>query len=509
MNTGLIPITKYVDIISVFEGGDAGTTREPIARLFTENALAPFGSVLEFSSLENVKAYFGASSSEYDLAQKYFTRISKLNTYPQKISFARYATEGLAASLTSGITTFNLDTIKAVTQGSLTLSYSALGGSPKNFTASNLDFSSAATLADVASTLQTAISAVITGATVEYSTDLNGGRFVLSAANSEDGSFSAATGDVAELLGWSAATGVINSSGTAVISLGENLDLIVGANDNFYTFAFVNALELDDAAEVSQWNSARNCDFFYVCQIPSAAVNYTDFQTELSNDTGTLLVYDTTNESQFIIPMAAIAAIDFNEEHAVIDLMFQGAEGFTPNNLADKIGGVPRWQVLDNLNINYYAATQYAGTPLAFFQNGVLQGDVASASVYLGAIWLKASIISKCMEVFRLNNAIYANKADAAKLAAACSTIWDKAVKNGSILAGKALSDSEKAAIAQLTGDSSAWSTIESQGFIFQYEVRTKTDTGQKYFWYRLVYAGTDTIHSVEGTNTGISSTAA
>lgn len=322
MNTGLIPITKYVDIISVFEGGDAGTTREPIARLFTGNALAPFGSVLEFSSLENVMGYFGASSAEYDLAQKYFTRISKLNTYPQKISFARYATEGLAASLTSGITIFNLDTIKAVTQGNLTLSYAAAGGEPKNFSASNLDFSSATTLADVASTLQTAISAVITGATVEYSTDLNGGRFVLSAASSEDGSFSAATGDVAELLGWSGATGVINSNGTAALTLSENLDLIAGADDNFYTFAFVNALELADATEVAQWNSARNCDFFYVCQIPSSAVNYTEFQSALSDMTGTLLVYDTTNESQFIIPMAAIAAIDFNEEHAVIDLMF-------------------------------------------------------------------------------------------------------------------------------------------------------------------------------------------
>ena len=87
--------------------------------------------------------------------------------------------------------------------------------------------------------------------------------------------------------------------------------------------------------------------------------------------------------------------------------------------------------------------------------------------------------------------------------------MWTLAKKNGSILVGKALSDSEKAAIYAFTKDGEAWKTIQNEGYIFTWEIRTNADTGRKYFYFKLVYAGCDTINSVEGVLNGITSTAA
>ena len=79
-------------------------------------------------------------------------------------------------------------------------------------------------------------------------------------------------------------------------------------------------------------------------------------------------------------------------------------------------------------------------------------------------------------------------------------------LKNGVIQLGKVLSDGEKAAIEALTGDNKAYLTIESQGFIFNYSIKTDSETGKKYFNYRLIYAACDTIAKVEGLNIALSS---
>ena len=70
----------------------------------------------------------------------------------------------------------------------------------------------------------------------------------------------------------------------------------------------------------------------------------------------------------------------------------------------------------------------------------------------------------------------------------------------------KVLSDGEKASIEALTGDNKAYLTIESQGFIFNYSIKTDSETGKKYFNYRLIYAACDTIAKVEGLNIALSS---
>lgn len=510
MANGTIPISKYVNVLSVFSGGNASGEREPIARLFTENSLAPYGRVLEFTSAKNVLGYFGASSQEYSLAKRYFSFMSKEYTLPQKISFARYNSDAMPASLTSGINTFTLSALQAITNGNLSIVKTLADGTSQTISITGVDLSSITSLADVATTLNGKLNGQLTAS---FNADLNGSRFVITDKTADSGSqiayLGAATGSLADALGLSSATGVIISDGKDETTIVEDIDNSANVSDNFYTFSFVDfsSFVIADIQNIAQWNEEQNNSYLFVVQ-PTSPSLYSSWAQGLAQYSGVWLQYDATGESQYIMPMAATACIDYSQEHAAINYMYQTFENFTPNQVMGKVGAQRLYEVLDGLNVNYYASTQNGGTPLSFLQDGFLTNGL-SATVYINGIWLKATIVQKIMELFILNNALYANKDDGAKVAAACAGIWSLGKTNGSILVGKALSETEKAAIYAFTKDGEAWKTIRDEGYIFTWEIRTNSDTGRKYFYFKLLYAGCDTINSVEGVLNGITSTAA
>ena len=513
-----IPISKYVSIFSAFTGGKTVSEKEPIARIMTTNTLAPYGAVLEFNSLKNVLGYFGASSREYAVAAKYFGWVSKRMRRPEKISFARWSDAAVNAYLVSGINTFALNTLKNITAGTLNFSYTSADGSIADYEVSGIDLSSATSLADVATALATKISAAFTGCTVAFSTSLNGSRFVLTAptasgGDSQAGYFSAMTSGadgLADLLGWSAANGVVISEGKDASTLADNLSVMLNMNNNFLTLAFLNPtdISLDQAVEVATWNEQQNVDAMFVVQAPSTSYTLSrTWQTSLAGFDGTFIQFDGANEDKYLMPMMACAAMDLSQEHSLIDLMFQRFPSYTPDNVMTVVGGLNLYEIFDSVNINYFASTQQAGAKLSFLQNGMLQGNPASATVYVGAWWLKGKIQTACMQQFLLNDAIYANAQDSAKFAGAVVSIWEQAKKNGCIQVGKVLSDDEKASITALTGDEDAWQKVQSQGYIFSYKIET-ADNGKRVFSYRLIYAACDTINSVEGTHIAITSSA-
>lgn len=96
-----IAFTQYVNITSGVGGGAGVKTRDLIGRIFTSNALLPAGTMAEFETLADVGALFGTTSEEYKRASFYFGWVSKNTTKPQKLSFARWNAEALAALLTT------------------------------------------------------------------------------------------------------------------------------------------------------------------------------------------------------------------------------------------------------------------------------------------------------------------------------------------------------------------------------------------------------------------------
>ena len=144
-----ISSNRYVDITSAVGGGDAFPTRELLLRLFTTNERVPTGAVLNFSSssLDSLRDYFGSTSEEYKRAAYYFGFISKVSTSPKNIQFARWADAATSAQV-FGSKLPVLATLKAYAAAAFDI---VLGGVEFNVTA--LDFSAAATYADVATEL--------------------------------------------------------------------------------------------------------------------------------------------------------------------------------------------------------------------------------------------------------------------------------------------------------------------------------------------------------------------
>lgn len=151
-----ITIKKYVDITSGLGAGAVATTRELVGRLFTNNPLIAPNSFLTFDSASAVGEYFGTSSEEYSRAVFYFSWISKNNTTPQSIQYARWVDVASAPSI---FYVGNNNTSLSGQNGWTGVTNGAFGLTIDNVakTFSSLDFSGAASLAAVAAIVESAI----------------------------------------------------------------------------------------------------------------------------------------------------------------------------------------------------------------------------------------------------------------------------------------------------------------------------------------------------------------
>ena len=313
-----VKIKYWVDITSRTAGAQEVSYKEPIGRFLTANTLAPMGKVMAFTDATKVGAHFGVNSKEYALASKYFGFISKSYTSPKKLTFSRYTTSAVGAQIISGerISAAIAD-FKLITDGTLTITYKDPNQGTMTGTTTAIDLSSATTLSDVATAIETAVKAIQIGstsnkpfstATVTYSSTGNlTQRFVLSLPAGM-GSFSAVSsngGALAGLLGWDLASNVLLSDGNAgTNSLSEECERIMNANDSCYTFAFVESLTIDQYVEVAKWNEDRNSDFMFI--VPVGSINDAitwggigDFKGTLSPYDGTWIQFDNLNENQY------------------------------------------------------------------------------------------------------------------------------------------------------------------------------------------------------------------
>lgn len=500
-----IPITKYVDIKSYATGGAVVSRKMTIGRILTENVLAPMGKVIEFTSANNVRSYFGSQSDEYKFAQSYFNWISKKKKRAKRLSFARYTVEGqpVIPAMVTAQSNFSISALNLITDGTLTLNYTDpdLGFITHTFT--EIDFSGTSSLAEVAQTLQDEVSnePKFADVSVIFTTAYNGGRFMLEFAGTY-GSFAYASGSVAEALGLDIAGAPILSDGNEGIGdMADEMERIMDADDNCYTFRFMTPQGQPVYETVAAWNHERNCDFMFIVEAQSLNEALT-LSSALAPYDMAFIQLDSKGEMQSYAPMAALACVDYTQEHAAINFMYQPFPNNTPN-VTDKVTA----DRLDAVNVNYIGKTGKNIDP--FLQDGMLTGTIPDATIGANAIWLKDEIIVTVMSLFMRADAIYANDADMAKIAAVCNNVWSQGLTNGSILSGKILTDDEKATVEALTGDAMAWARIEKQGFIFEYSIYTATENkGKKYFKYRLIYGATDTIRKVEGDNIALTTTA-
>lgn len=495
---------RYIEITSGVGGQPAASERELIARIMTTNILAPYGGVMEFTSLDNVGGQFGTTSDEYAFAEKYFGFVSKDISTPKKISFARYAPDGLAPQLISTITPNSVAMFKAVSAGSITLT---LGG--VTATLENINLASAETLSDVAAAIQTAVrgytdgGTLWTAATVAYT--VNGvtgrGQFILTGGDSgstysigyaqnTEGS------DLAALLGWRAADLPVCSQGADVETPAAAMARVADISNNFGSFGFISALASEDVAAVAAWCNAANVDFMY--SVGVTGDNATTVQAAVAGMNGTGLTLEPGNTFAEWMPMALLASTDYNRTNAGRNYMFQQFDGVAASVTTDAMA-----DFYDNLKINYYGATQSAGKQLAFYQRGVLQGSIEDMGVYCNEMWLKDAMRVAFFNLLLAVNKVPANQDGMDMVRGVMMDVIGRAINNGTILKLKTLNPTQKAYIYTLTDDPDAWVDVYNNGFRLSLSVSSTIENGTTRYAidYLLIYAKGDSIKKINGTH--------
>jgi hypothetical protein len=331
-----ISLQHYININSVVGAGEVVNQRALVGRCFTANTLLAPNTFLQFSSASDVGDYFGVYSEEYYRAVFYFGWISKNGVFPPFIQYARWVSVASAPIIQSIPATNSaqaqvLATWNAITAGSFGITIGA-----EAYVLSGLNFSAAASFAEVATILQSAIqtismaSAQFTGATVVYSNNgytFTGGTAVSNSSISIQQALSGTDISGVGLLGWypgatytdnlySSATHLANAlwiGGSAIQTLTAALNASVAVSNNFGSFLFLNnlSLNLTQVEEVALWNTGINNNNAYLYTVPVVAANVGAWLTSPSTLPDTAGISLTLSQTSIVQVGTIVSASSF------------------------------------------------------------------------------------------------------------------------------------------------------------------------------------------------------
>lgn len=497
-----INFNRYVNITSGVGAPTVVATRELIGRLFTTNELLPTETNIDFTTLEQVGDYFGTDSVEYLRAQFYFGFISKNITSADKISFARWADEDTAPQIFGAPITTTLSQFQAISTGAFSMTL----GTVTNVV-SGINFSAASSLANVASIIQTAIRTKTgtqwTGATVVYNAVSGGFDFV-----GGDTSVAAiitvqapGTGvDISNLIGW--ITGAIWSNGVQEESITDTLTNSAQSSNNFGSFLFMPTLTQDEIVETATWNDTQNVLYQYM--VPVTLSTYAAISAAILGFGGcamTLLNALAPAEYPEMLPMAVLAATDYDQPNSVVNYMYQIA-ALTPSVSDDATANL-----LDAARVNYYGVTQDAGQDVSFYQRGFLTGgltDPLDMNTYANEQWLKDAIGASLMNLLLVLGKISANNQGRAQVISNITNNVQLAKTNGTISVDKPLTTNQILYITQITNDTRAWRSVQSDGSWLNVVIIPFTGPSnitEFKMSYVLVYSKNDVIRKIDGTD--------
>jgi len=497
-----ISFDRYIQITSGVGGGAGVRERELILRLMTTSERVPVGGVVTMTSAADVRSYFGISSPEYARAVFYFGFISKNSTRPTSISFARWVSVQSSAKIFGSNTAAPLATLVAVATGSFKLT---LGSYTGDVTGINL--TGAASLAAVATLIQTAIRAVVAGgvawtaATVTYDAPSN--SFNLTSGAPGVGAVAvvaAATGTpLAPLLGWGALA--IFSPGAEAQEPVEAFIATAEGSDNFGSLVFISDLTDPQILAVAQQNDTYNVKFHYsvAFSLDTDAATLSALLATLSGVSWTFSPLPT--EFPELGPAMVLASTRYDRRNSVQNYMYQQF------SLTPSVSSNPLANLFDPLRANYYGRTQTAGQFIDFYQRGVMGGlatDPVDMNTYANEMWLKDAAGAQIMSLLLSVAKVSANELGRADLLAVIAPVIERATFNGTISIGKPLTPVQKVFITNTTGDENAWQQVFTLGYWFDILLQSYVTIDGRTEWkavYTLIYSKDDVIRKVEGTH--------
>lgn len=400
----LIPVTSGIQNPPQGAGILAGL-------MLTTNTLIPTTSpVLRFSSLDLVGEFFGTTSNEYLVATNYFNGWDEAITQPSYLYFGLFPTSALAPYLRSATVANQailLQQLSGITSGNLTVSSDGV-----TYSASKINLSTATSLSQVASLLETAIvtaNPTLTSFTITFSGITN----TFNLTNGVTGSLSTmgyctagASPDIATILGLTQSTGAILSQGQDAQTPAQNLAILQKYWQD--TSLIFTVDDLGDTTEatflaIAQWinQNTNNTVGFLAFDNETATTQSNDTtslvyqinQLELNN---TAVVYNTPNICAFI--SGCFAGQDYSAVGTAISVAWKSQQG-----LAYSVNDNDIATILTSKGVNFYGDyTLNNGNTQAFslLQPGSICGVWGYIDNLLASAWIGRSIQVSLAQLF-------------------------------------------------------------------------------------------------------------
>lgn len=454
-----IPASNIVNVTPrVINAG--GTDLEFAGLFITENPLCTFPGAMSFTSLDAVGEYFGEASEEYTAAQHYFLGYDDSFKKPRTVWFARSANQALSGALIGG-TAGNMTALKAITNGTLTLSIDST-----EVNLSELNFSSANSQSDVAQTIQQGITTASSSATVAFDSQ-TGGFIITSSSSGATSAVTVATGDAAATLGLSASAGAVTSAGSPQLTPAEQMAEIVNDTTDWATFTTIYMPEAEEMLGYCAWANGQDVDYLYVAWTNDPADAVTTNTENLPNQIiatqpeGVTMVYGDYTYAAFIMGIAG--SIDWNRNNGLITFKFRSQDGLVPTVTDETTAAA-----LTSMNVNYYGRYATRADEFTILAEGqMMGGDYDYIDAYLGMVWLKNNIQLSCMTGFTGVGRVPYNDAGYTIIRAWCADTIERAKLNGVIQSGVVLSQSQKAQLINEIGTDVS-SQLYTNGYYLQ-----------------------------------------
>lgn len=438
--TQTIPVSQIVTVNPAVVS--AGGNPLSLNSVFViQSTLVPTSSMLEFSSVDDVSAYFGSSAAPTLLAGNYFSGFDNSSRKPGTLYFAGYANVARAAFLRgtslAGVTLTQLQAIS----GTLSLTVDGVVKSGSVNLAAASSFSNAATLINTALTL----SAVVTW-------DATHSCFVATSTTTGVAStMSQGTGTASAPLGLNA--GVL-SQGADADTPASAMDRIKLQGQNWAAFMTTFEPVLADKQGFAVWANAQNNRYAYIAWDSDAgyttANNAAVFGSiaDVLNYEGTCVVYNTAALAAFTC--GYIGSVNFQAINGRATPAFKQQTG-----LATTVDTLPNATAVLSNNASYYGLYQAPGQGniYSILYDGRMNGSKFRwLDTYINQIYLNAQLqLAIFVGLTQVNAAPYTSQGDTL-IRAWCADPITEALNNGSIRVGVPLSESQKAAIRAQAG---------------------------------------------------------
>ncbi len=457
----------------------AGNALDLNGVILTNSAYAPLGTLLTFTSDTDVGSYFGTASTEYSMAEVYFSGYSNATSLPGTLHFWGYNTAAASAWLRSGEFALTVAQLKLLS-GSLTLTVD--NGAPISGV---IDFASVTSFAQAATTIETAL-----GNTVTVTYDTNVKAFIIaSATTGENSAITYASGDLAASLLLTSATGALVSQGAdAITDPSANLTALVGATGDWATLSTAFECSVGQHLLFAEWESNQNNRYAYIgwsndgTEIVSGSTETMTYQIdEVYSYGGVIPVYGDQSHAASVMGWAA--AFNFNQQNGRNSLKYTQLDGLLAQASTDA-----EWTALKANGYNFYG--QYAANNIAekYWSPGSITGKFLWADAYLGQIWLNANLQSAVLTGFLDKTYLPYNTSGTATIESWCAEVIAQFKAWGGFSTGMPLDASQLLAIKSIVGVDVS-STLSNQGYYMYIASSTATQRMDRdnvviYFWY-------------------------